>query len=124
MDNSDCQLKDAAMEFPMSPEEIERTIRFLLQQQAQFDSRLERLVGKTDLIADGVIGLTGIVGRLAEETRESRVQLQEQLRESRQRQEEADAELRAYIHTVEAHLNVVIEMFERHMRHDHGQQPS
>ena len=104
----------------MSPEEIERTMQFLLQQQAQFDATLERLAGKTDLIADGLIGLTGIVGRLAEDARETR----EQLRESREHLQEADAELRGYIQTVEAHLNVVIEMFERQMRQKNGGEPS
>ena len=111
----------------MSPEEIERTMQFLLQQQAQFDATLERLAGKTDLIADGLIGLTGIVGRLAEDARETREQLREsreQLRESREQLQEADAELRGYIQTVEAHLNVVIEMFERQMRQKNGGEPS
>ena len=48
----------------MSPEEIERTVQFLLHQQAQFAADFERLSAKTDRIADGLIGLTGVVGNL------------------------------------------------------------
>jgi hypothetical protein len=105
---------------PMSPEEIERTVQFLLQQQAQFEANLARLSGKTDLIADGLIGLTGIVGRMSAELEENA----RQLRESREQLREADADLREYIRTVESHLNVLIEMFERHLREDHGPKPS
>ena len=41
---------------PMSPEEMQRTMQFLLQQQAQFAANLDSLSGKTDRLADGVIG--------------------------------------------------------------------
>lgn len=75
---------------PMSPEEIERTVQFLLRQQAQFAADFEKfslrtdqitaslsvktdqlaeglvkLSAKTDQLADGLIGLTSIVGQLA-----------------------------------------------------------
>ena len=49
---------------PMSPEEMQRTMQCLLQQQAQFAASLDSLSGKTDRLADGVIGLTAIVGQL------------------------------------------------------------
>ena len=49
---------------PMSPEEIERTMQFLLHQQARFAADFERLSAKTDRIADGLVGLTGIVGHV------------------------------------------------------------
>jgi archaellum component FlaC len=101
---------------PMSPDEIERTMQFLLRQQAQFEANmarlsdtqkrtdadlsrvadqqvrfaadLERLGAKTENIADGLIGLTGIVGQLT-----NRVER-------------------------------LVETFERHLREDHGQRPS
>lgn len=91
---------------PMSPDEIQRMMQFLLTQQAQFAADFERLTVKTGTVTDAVLSLTGIVGRIAE------------------RQEEGFAELREYIKTVESHLNVVIEIFERHLREDHGQRPS
>ncbi len=116
---------------PMSPEDMQRAMQFLLNQQAQFaaDSarraeeqaandarwteRFDQLSAKTDQIAVGLIGLTGIVGQLAA----SQQRTDEQLRES-------DARLSKHIDTVESHLNVVIEMFERHLREDHGPRPS
>jgi hypothetical protein len=114
----------AFMEFqPMSPEEIERTVQFLLQQQAQFATDFDRLAGKTDRIADGLIGLTAIVGRLADGQRLT----DEQLKATGDQLKATDgqlARLGEHISTVESHLNVVIQMFERHLREDHGTPPS
>jgi hypothetical protein len=98
---------------PMSPEEIQRTVQFLLHQQAQFavdcaasqarfDARIEKLSAKTDQVADGLIGLTAIVGHVVDGVSQI-----------------ADAQKRT-----ESHLNVVIQMFERHLREDHGHRPS
>ena len=105
------------MEFhPMSPEEMQRTMQFLLAQQAQFAADFERLTAKTDRMADAIIGLTGIVGRIADQQERT----DQQIRETNTRVDE----LGEYIKTVEGHLNVVIQMFERHLREDHGQRPS
>ena len=116
------------MEFqPMTPEEIERAMQLVLRQQAQFAADFEKLTFKTDRIADGLVGLTGIVGRLAESQDRTDQQLRataEQVRENEARMSQADAELREYIRTVEAHLNILIEMFERHLRDSHGERPS
>ena len=79
---------------PMSPDEIERTMQFLLRQQAQFEAdmarvetNLEKLSAKTDNIADGLIGLTGVVGQLTN------------------------------------NVWRLSDMFERHLREHHGQAP-
>jgi hypothetical protein len=77
--------RGVSVEFqPMSPEEVQRTVQFLLHQQAQFaadlaasqarfderieklDVRLEQLAGKTDRVTDAVLGLTAIVGHVVE----------------------------------------------------------
>lgn len=100
----------------MSPEEVTRTLQFLLRQQAQFASDFDKLVVKTDRVADGVIGLTGIVGHLLA----AQQRTDEQMRETNARVDD----LGEYIKTVESHLNVVIQMFERHLREDHGHGPS
>jgi hypothetical protein len=128
----------------MSPEEMQRTMQFLLQQQAQFaadlakqqvegerlSERLTRLAGVVEGLTESVGGLTqtvggvtemvggltGIVGQLAA----SQERTQQQCRESDSRQ----GELGDYIRTVETHLNLLIEMFERHLREDHGPRPS
>ena len=111
---------------PMSPDERERMLHFLLNQQAQFaadlarsqarfDAGMESLSAKTDRIADGLIGLTSIVGQIAAEQQVTG----QQLRETKTRLDEVGD----YIRTVESNLNAVIEMFERQLREDHGQRP-
>lgn len=109
---------------PMSPEEMQRAMQFLLSQQAQFAADFTRhreqfaeLSAKTDRIADGLIGLTGLVGRAVEGLAAAQLRTDERLRET-------DARLTAHIDRVESHLNVMIEMFERHLREDHGRPPS
>jgi septal ring factor EnvC (AmiA/AmiB activator) len=117
-----------AVEFqPMTPEEMERAMQFVLRQQAQFAADIEKLTVKTDRIADGLIGLTGLVGRLAEAQDRTDEQLRltaEQLRATDARLSRADAELGEHIRTVESHLNILIEMFERHLRDSRGERPS
>src|SRR5574341_2518049 len=110
---------------PMSPDEIERTVQFLLSQQAQFaadsaamqarfDATFENLSAKTDRLADGLIGLTGIVGQLAAAQLRTDEQLREtdqQLRETDQHLRQTDQQLREtdeHLKTVESHLNRVI----------------
>ena len=90
---------------PMSPEEMERAMQFLLQHQAQMAADFEKLSLKTDLIADGLVGLTGLVGRAVEGLAEA--------------QQVTDRQLKG----VESNLDVVIKMFERHLREDHGYGP-
>ena len=97
----------------MSPEEIERTVQFLLRQQAQFAADFEKLSAKTDRMTEGIIGLAAIVGAAQQRTDEQF-----------QRTDTRLNELGEYIKTVESHLNVLIEMFERHLREDHGHRPS
>ena len=104
----------------MSPEEMQRAMQFLLNQQAQFSADLaqlsadlaqlsvtveqvsatveqlsatvEQLSEKTDRIADGLIGLTGLVGRAIDALTTAQVRADER--------------------------------FERHLREDHGRPPS
>jgi len=106
---------------------MQRTMQFLLAQQAQFAANFEKLTVQTDRIADAVIGLTGIVGRIANQQERLGDQLARQQERTDQQIREVNTrvdDLGGYIKTVEAHLNVVIEMFERHLRDDHGQRPS
>ena len=123
---------------PMSSDDMQRAMQFLLNQQAQFAAdfarmaeaqaanearwtqHFDQLSAKTDRIADGLIGLTGIVGQLAA----SQLRTDEQLRESEARWREADRSLKEHIDAVDSHLSMVIDMFERHLREDHGNRPS
>jgi septal ring factor EnvC (AmiA/AmiB activator) len=115
----------------MSPEERERMMQFLLNQQAQFaadferhkgqfDADMKRLSAKTDRIAEGLLGLTSIVGQLAA----AQQRTDAQLRETDARLRETDARLTKQIENTDSHLNVVIHMFERHLREDHGRPPA
>lgn len=105
---------------PMSPDEMQRAMQFILNQQAQFTADLARhreqvdadmaaLAAKTDRIADGLIGLTGLVGRAVDALSAAQLRTDEQVRELRDQTRQTDA-----------HLNLVIEMFEGHLREDHG----
>jgi hypothetical protein len=112
---------------PMSPEDMQRTMQFLLQQQAQFaadsaasQARIDALSGKVDQVASGLIGLTSIVGHVVD----SVGQLAEVQKRTDEQLRATDARLTKHIDRVESHLNVVIEMFERHLREDHGHRPS
>src|SRR5262245_46897592 len=112
---------------PMSPEEMQRTMQFVLRQQAQFAADFERLSTKTDRMSAAIIGLTGIVGHLHDAQQESDRQLRSMVRETDTRFKQTDdrfGELSDYIKSVESHLNVLIDMFERHLREDHGHRPS
>ena len=130
MDNGIRQLKErlAVMDFqPMSPEEMQRTMQFLLNQEARFDAQLAQLSGKVDRMADGLVGLTGLLARLGDRVDQLAAAQEENARQllaSREQLEKADSDLREYIQTVESHLDLVIEMFERHLREDHGSKPS
>jgi hypothetical protein len=105
---------------PMSFDEVQRAMQFLLAQQAASDARFETLMAqlskKTDQVAEGLIGLTSIVGRVVESV--------STIAEGQKRTDEQLAKLAARTDLVESHLNVVIEMFERHLREDHGSRPS
>lgn len=56
---------------PMSPDEMQRTMQFLLAQQAKFavdfdrlSERIDKLADKTDRIADSMLGVTAVLGQL------------------------------------------------------------
>ena len=93
----------------MTPEEMQRTMQFLLQQQAQFAEDIARIGEKTDQLvgvsrglADGLMGVTSVVGSLAA----AQLRTDGQLRETDRR------------------LSALIDTFERHLRDDHGPRPS
>ncbi len=125
----------------MSPDDLQPTMKFLLNQQAQaaadlaahtvrFDAAIEQLTKKTDRVVDAVLGLAGVVGNVASQQERTAEQLREtnqQLRELATRQERTDEQLRdlgEYVRTVDSNLGALVDMFERHLREDHGQRPS
>jgi len=111
----------------MSPEEIERTMQFLLNQQAQFAVDIERLSVKTDRVTDGLIGLTSVVGHVTDAVgglAAAQDRTDQQLRETSRKLEETSQKLEDADARLTEHLDIVIAMFERHLRKDHGAEPS
>jgi ABC-type transporter Mla subunit MlaD len=115
----------------MSPEEMQRTLQFLLQQQAQFvaDSAASqaRFDAGLEQVTSGLVGLTAIVGQVVDSVSQiaaAQKRTDEQLRATNEQLRATDARLSEHITSVESHLDVVIEMFERHLREDHGHRPS
>jgi ABC-type transporter Mla subunit MlaD len=121
----------------MSPEEIERTVQFLLHQQAQFAADFERLSAKTDRIADGLIGLTGIVGNLTGNVGHLTAHIglvTDRLGDVTDRLGDVTdrlgnvtdrlAELAAAQERTDQQIRNMQEMFERHLREDHGERPN
>jgi len=119
---------------PMSPDEIQRTVQFLLNHQAQFAADFEKLSGKVDGLADSVAGvkqavndLTGIVGHtLGLVGRIGTVveSLTITLAAAQQRNDEQFRRTDARIGEYAERFDRVIQMFERHLRDDHGYRPS
>lgn len=129
----------------MSPEEMQRTMQFLVHQQTQFAAELARhaaesvawrtkfeasmtsLSEKTDQIADGLLGLTAIVRRVVDKvgrlTDEQRL-TQQQLRETDSGLSGHIQRVESHIQRVETHLDAVVDLFDRYLREDHGHKPS
>jgi hypothetical protein len=108
---------------PMSPDEIERTMQFLLQQQARFAADFDRLSEKSDRMMEAIVGLTGIAGQTVGMV-ERLAAAQHRSDERMTRIEEQLARTDEQLARTDAHLGVLIDMFERHLRDDHGREPS
>lgn len=104
----------------MSPEEMQRAMQFLVNQQAASEARFDALMGqlsqRTDQVAQGLIGLTAIVGQVVDSV--------STIAEAQKRTDEQLRQLATDHRATESHLNVVVEMFARHLREDHDQRPS
>jgi uncharacterized protein YoxC len=119
---------------PMSPDEIQRTLQFLLNHQAQFATDFEKLSGKVDGLADSVAGVkqpvndltgsvghtVGLVGRIGTVVESLTITLAA----AQQRNDEQFRRTDTRIGELGERLDRVIQMFERHLRDDHGYGPS
>ena len=121
----------------MSPEEMQRTMQFLVAHQAQFAADFERLSIKVDGLADKVTGVTDAVARLTTVaghtlaavgdvagTVERLGGTVERLRDSERRVDARLIELAAQGKATDAKLAALIDLFERHLREDHPPRPS
>jgi ribosome biogenesis SPOUT family RNA methylase Rps3 len=83
---------------PMSPDEMQRTMQFLLNHQAKFvvdfdrlTEKVDKLAEKTDRIADSMIVVTSVLGQLITEQR-----------------------------TTNQRIDRLHDVFVQHLRRDHG----
>jgi len=97
---------------PMSPEERERMMQFLVNQQAQFAADHERGLLRLGRVESALVALTGVLGRLSERSERHDVEIAE----LRAAQAKTDEQMRLS----GERLDVVVNMFERHLREDHG----
>jgi uncharacterized protein YoxC len=129
---------------PMSPEEMQRTMQFLLAHQAQFAADFERLSIKVDGLADKLDGLTDKVAGVNDSvarlttvaghtlaavgdlgaTVERLGGTAERLIEAQRRTDARLSELAEQGKATDARLGALIDLFERHLREDHPPRPS
>ncbi len=81
----------------MTPEEMQRTMEFLLAQQARFDTRLEKLLESHVTLTSSVLRVVGLVEELAKA------------------QKATDERLRATDERLNERLNVLINVVEKHI---------
>lgn len=107
----------------MSPEERERMMQFLLNQQAQFDANHAKSLKRLDRVEDAILTVVGAMGRMAKQQDQRHAELTASLAELRAAQARTDQQLmelgEASTRTGER-LDIVVNMFERHLREDHG----
>jgi hypothetical protein len=100
----------------MSPDEMQRTMQFLVEHQAQFAADFEKLSAKVDGLVDSVKetreavnGLTTVVGHTVGLMGELTVKMGHLAEQGRRTDERLDR---------------LTELFDRHLRDDHGRNPS
>ena len=129
----------------MSPEEMQRTMQFLLASQAQFAADFERLsikmdglAGKVDGLTDKVAGVTDAVARLTTVAGHTLAAVgdlagtvervwrrqYERLIDAQRRTDARLIELADQGKATDARLGALIDLFERHLREDHPRRPS
>lgn len=104
---------------PMSPEERDRMMQFLLNQQAQFAADHARSQERLDRVEDALLTVTGVIGRQAdrlEELAAGQAKTDEQLRRTDEQLGRTGEQLMA----LGERVDIVVNLFERHLREDHG----
>ena len=92
----------------MADEETQRTMQFILEQQAQLTATVARLSGKVDRTADGISSLLAIAeihDREIGELRESVNAMRESVTAVDERGRDANERLNALINTVERYIS-------------------
>jgi hypothetical protein len=104
---------------PMSREERERMMQFLLNQQAQFAADYAMSQQRLGRVEEALLTVTGVLGRVADNVERHDVQLAE-LKAAQAKTDEHLTRLEEMSERTGERLDIVVNMFERHLREDHG----
>jgi ABC-type transporter Mla subunit MlaD len=97
---------------PMSPDEMHRTMQFLLGQQAKFSVDFDRLSEKVERLADTTDRLAEKTDRLAEKT--------DRLAATADRIADAVIDLTGIVGRLATSQDDLRDIVQRHLREDHG----
>lgn len=92
----------------MTPEEMEKAMQFIIEQQAQFAADIQKLTEKQSLLSDATIGNTGMIGRILQvldRITEEHVKLARAQTELVEAQAQTDSRLNTFIVTVERYIS-------------------
>lgn len=96
----------------MSEEELQKKMEFIVEQQAQFVVDIQKLQESHGKLADAMIGVVGMIGRLAEAQARTAAEFAEVRQQSERRfaqlataQTETDERLNIFINVVEKYIN-------------------
>ena len=98
----------------MTNEEMEKTIHFILEQQAQFAADMQIVKEQMGKLTDAVITLTGFIGKVSEAQTET-AKAQAMTAEAQARADEKIAELAEQGRATEERLNAFILIVERYI---------
>lgn len=109
----------------MTPDERERMMQFLLNQQAQFAADHAKGQERLGRVEGALVAVTGVLGRLADNAeRHDREIAEARAAQANMQaaQAKADEEWKEQWKQSGERLDIVVNMFERHLREDHGVQ--
>ena len=104
---------------PMSPDERERMMQFLLNQQAQFAADHAKSQERLGRVESALVAVTGVFGRLADNAERHDVELAA-IRAAQAKTDEQLSRLDERQQRSDERLDIVVNLFERHLREDHG----
>jgi hypothetical protein len=105
----------------MTPQEIERNIEFIIEQQAKFSADNERINATLDKHNEAIVGLLQVSRTLIDHANATNAQIAE-LREEIARMQKANEERSRQ---TDERLNVLINVVEKHITGpDHGGRPA
>ena len=97
---------------PMTPEERDRMMQFLLNQQALFAADHAKSLERLDRVEGALLTVVGAIGQIADRL--------DQLAAAQEKTDEQLKQTDEQSKRTGDRLDIVVNMFERHLREDHG----